>query len=307
MVFSKYTMFLKVIELGSMSKAAAECNYSQSAVSQIISSLEKELQLTLLNRSQTGIWLTSDGKYMLPYIEALSNAEQNIYKQASKLKGVESGRIVLGTFSSVSCHILMPIIKAFKDAYPNINIEIREGDNLAIESWLAKGSIDFGFIDSPTLPGFETIHVCRDPFVAVMSEEGVYANRDDIPVEIFEETPMIIVDEGSPKEAGGILRQINITPNVVHSSKDNSLILSMIENRLCLGYMGKLVLTKTPYKIISKPTVPQFYRDIVLTIKDRNAASVATQKFLEFFEENLESVLAEIGYADTKSKEEDEN
>ena len=70
-----------------MSKAAAECNYSQSAVSQIISSLEKELQLTLLNRSQTGIWLTSDGKYMLPYIEALSNAEQNIYKQASKLKG----------------------------------------------------------------------------------------------------------------------------------------------------------------------------------------------------------------------------
>jgi len=140
-----------------------------------------------------------------------------------------------------------------------------------------------------------------------MSEEGVYANRDDIPVEIFEETPMIIVDEGSPKEAGGILRQINITPNIVHSSKDNSLILSMIENRLCLGYMGKLVLTKTPYKIISKPTVPQFYRDIVLTIKDRNAASVATQKFLEFFEENLESVLAEIGYADTKSKEEDEN
>ena len=95
MVFSKYTMFLKVIELGSMSKAAAECNYSQSAVSQIISSLEKELQLTLLNRSQTGIWLTSDGKYMLPYIEALSNAEQNIYKQASKLKGVESQGMIL--------------------------------------------------------------------------------------------------------------------------------------------------------------------------------------------------------------------
>ena len=43
----------------------------------------------------------------------------------------------------------------------------------------------------------------------------------------------------------------------------------------------------------------------MLTIKDRNAASVATQKFLEFFEENLESVLAEIGYADAKSEEEE--
>ena len=41
---SKYAVFLKVVELGSMSKAAMHCNYSQSAVSQIISSLEDELQ-----------------------------------------------------------------------------------------------------------------------------------------------------------------------------------------------------------------------------------------------------------------------
>lgn len=40
---SKYSIFLKVAELGSMSKAAMHCNYSQSAVSQIINSLEDEL------------------------------------------------------------------------------------------------------------------------------------------------------------------------------------------------------------------------------------------------------------------------
>ena len=57
-VTSKYAVFLKVAELGSMSKAAMHCNYSQSAVSQIISSLEDELQMTLLNRSQSGVTLT---------------------------------------------------------------------------------------------------------------------------------------------------------------------------------------------------------------------------------------------------------
>ncbi len=56
-VTSKYAVFLKVAELGSMSKAAMHCNYSQSAVSQIISSLEDELQMTLLNRSQSGVTL----------------------------------------------------------------------------------------------------------------------------------------------------------------------------------------------------------------------------------------------------------
>ena len=45
-----------------MSKAAMHCNYSQSAVSQIISSLEDELQMTLLNRSQSGVTLTASGE-----------------------------------------------------------------------------------------------------------------------------------------------------------------------------------------------------------------------------------------------------
>lgn len=64
---SKYAVFLKVTELGSMSKAAMHCNYSQSAVSQIISSLEDELQMTLLNRSQSGVTLTASGEQaMMP-------------------------------------------------------------------------------------------------------------------------------------------------------------------------------------------------------------------------------------------------
>ena len=100
MSFSRYSVFLKVVELGSMSRAAVYCNYSQSAVSQIISSLEKELQMTLLNRGQNGIWLTSAGKHMLPYIEKLRDAEEAVYDQSAKLRGIESGHLRIGTFSS---------------------------------------------------------------------------------------------------------------------------------------------------------------------------------------------------------------
>lgn len=66
---SKYSIFLKAAELGSMSKAAMHCNYSQSAVSQIINSLEDELQMALLHRSQFGVVLTAEGAQILPYIK----------------------------------------------------------------------------------------------------------------------------------------------------------------------------------------------------------------------------------------------
>ena len=52
---SKYEVFMKIIEYGSLSRAAMYCNYSQSAVSQIVASLEEELGVTLLNRNHAGV------------------------------------------------------------------------------------------------------------------------------------------------------------------------------------------------------------------------------------------------------------
>lgn len=58
MRYSKYTIFLKVVELESFSKTADFYKYSQSAVTQIVKSLEAELQMTLLKRSHAGVCLT---------------------------------------------------------------------------------------------------------------------------------------------------------------------------------------------------------------------------------------------------------
>ena len=287
MSFSRYSVFLKVVELGSMSRAAVYCNYSQSAVSQIISSLEKELQMTLLNRGQNGIWLTSEGKHMLPYIEKLRDAEEAVYDQSAKLRGIESGHLRIGTFSSVSRHILLPVIQAFKRDHPHVTIEIKEGDNLAIESWLQRGTADFGFLDAPALPGFETIPVCRDPFVAVMAKDSPYAAMDTVPIKIFETAPMILFDENTKKEAAGILHMNHIKPRVEFTSRDDNVILSLIEGGQCIGFMGKLVLTDMPFDVVSRPTDPQFYRDIVLAVKDRSAASVAAQHFIEYFTQQM--------------------
>ena len=58
---TRYDAFIKVIETGSFSKAAKELGYTQSAVSQMVHSLEEELCTTLISRSRKGISLTPDG------------------------------------------------------------------------------------------------------------------------------------------------------------------------------------------------------------------------------------------------------
>ena len=66
---NKYQMFLKTVECGSFSKAAAEMSFTQSAVSHAAQALENELNITLLSRNRGGVVLTADGRALLPRIE----------------------------------------------------------------------------------------------------------------------------------------------------------------------------------------------------------------------------------------------
>lgn len=64
----RYIALLKVIEVGSFTKAAELLGYTQPALSQMIASLEKELAMKILYRSRYGIQLTPEGEHLYPSI-----------------------------------------------------------------------------------------------------------------------------------------------------------------------------------------------------------------------------------------------
>ena len=150
-----------------------------------------------------------------------------------------------------------------------------------------RNEIDFGFADAPVPRGFDSILIRRDPFLAVAAENSPLAAMDTIPLSTFQHEPTILCDEGSQKEATGIFRRNKITPRVEYTSRDDNLILSLIENGLCIGYMGQLVLNKTPYHVVSRPTDPQVYRDIVLAVRSIENAPPATAHLIDFIRDYL--------------------
>ena len=62
----RYQAFVQVAELGSFTRAAESLSYSQSTVSRLVADLEREWNVTLLERSRVGIALTRDGEQLLP-------------------------------------------------------------------------------------------------------------------------------------------------------------------------------------------------------------------------------------------------
>ena len=94
---NRYIALQKIIELGSFTKAADTLGYTQSSISQMVASLEKELSIKLLTRSRYGVKLTLEGAELYPFIERSINQYLAMREKANEIKGLETGIIRVGT------------------------------------------------------------------------------------------------------------------------------------------------------------------------------------------------------------------
>jgi len=103
MSIRKYIAYLRTVETGSITQAANELGYTQSAVSKMISDLEQDWQVKLLTRNHSGIEISSDGMVLLPTIREIVKDYEDLNFAVSELHGVQSGTLRLGAYP---CHIV---------------------------------------------------------------------------------------------------------------------------------------------------------------------------------------------------------
>ena len=279
----KYMAFIKAVEYGSFTRAAEVLNYSQSGVSRMIHDLEKEWNITLLERNRGGIRLTSDGSRLLPYAQSLCTEYQKLQMQVDDLHGVQSGIIRIGTFSSGAIHWVPNIIKAFQKDYPGIDYELLLGDYTEIEDWIAQGR-DCGFLRLPTRPDFDTIPLGRDRLLAILPQNHPLTQYDRVPIAALAEEPFMLLEKGAQAEVSEVFQRHGLKPRVHFTTWDDYAIMAMVESGLGVSMLTEMILKRTPFHIVAKELDVPAYRETALALRDRKTASVAVKKFLEYLQ-----------------------
>ncbi|MFJ7928968.1 LysR family transcriptional regulator [Peribacillus sp. NPDC096448] len=278
---NSYYAFIKTIETSSFTKAAEELGYTQSAISQMVHSLEEELSTTLIIRSRKGITLTPDGEEFLPYIRKICNSHRELTEKHKEMEGLQSGLIRIGTFSSVTCHWLPGLIKEFKELYPTVHFELHQGNYTEITNWIKEGSVDFGFVNS-NVTDLTAIPLQEDEMVAVMPLDHPLASSTEVSLEELLKDPYILLDEGVIHEPLLIFKKCHLEPDIQYRVYDPYAIMSMIEHGLGISILPKLLLNKCPYHIVTKTISPSIIRTITLAYKDKKVLPIASRYFIDF-------------------------
>ena len=261
----KYQALVETVRAGSISAAARRLSYSQSGVSRMIADLERDWGISLLERGRKGVRLTADGQQVMPFVEAVCEDQRRLRERVAEVVGAQTGLIVIGTFSSVATHLIPPAIERFTHEHPGIEYELRMGDYSEIESWVADGLVDFGFLPYPPQEPREDLArevVATDELMAVVPQGHELAAREAISLDELAAEPFILLERGSDNEISPLFETAGLSPTVCLSTWDDYAIMSMVENGLGVSILPNLILTRCPYRIERRPLDPPVTRDL---------------------------------------------
>lgn len=281
MSIKKYEVLLRVVEMGSLTKAAEASGCSQSAVSHILNDLEAEFGFTILKRSRGGVHLTENGARILPSVRGILNYYEQLNQTVASIRGVDTGVIRIGTVTSVAVHWLPGILKQFVEQHPGIDFKLFNGDYGDVNRWLNEGSIDVGFLALPADVDCECIPLVEDRMLAILPKDHAFATMPKFPVAQMQFESYISLLESSDHDTRAIWRNSGITPNIRFTSKDDYAIIAMVEQGLGVSIMPELLLQDHMDHVVALELVPKAGRLIGLAIPNASRTSPATRSFAD--------------------------
>jgi DNA-binding transcriptional LysR family regulator len=143
----------EVIWRGSFSAAAEALHLSQSAVSQQIAVIEREVGMPLLERTSEGPKLTPAGEALMDHGDAVIARLEEAERELAQIAGLEGGRLRLASFPTASATLMTRALSLFRQRFPNIELEFQEDEPEDSFPSLKRGEFDLAVVfDYPMFP-----------------------------------------------------------------------------------------------------------------------------------------------------------
>ena len=249
MTLRQLEYFVGTAELGTFSAAAQRLHVSQTAVSLALADLERALgvQLFLRRRPHASV-LTAPGRELLVRARRVL-AEANEFECEAVSAGADvAGTIVVGSFPTVTPHLMGRVLERLPERYPGLRVELVEDSVQGLQQRLREGMCDVAIMyDIGIESGISTtpLYSCS-PHIVLRADHPL-AGESAVEIAQIIREPMILVDmPPSAEYFFGVLHRAGYTPNVRYRAGAIETIRSLVGRG-----MGWSMLLHTPATQVS--------------------------------------------------------
>jgi DNA-binding transcriptional LysR family regulator len=288
----------EVAHHNSFSAAADTLYLSQSAVSQQIATLEREVGMRLLDRTREGPKLTDAGRVLVGHAEAAIARLEEAERDLASIAGLESGELRLASFPSASATVLTEAVSVFHTRHPGIRLTVADAEPEESLPRLRSGDVDLALtFDYPTIPKAEERDLDRrlvltESMHVALPADHPLASRTTIP--LAELADMTWLCGSLPSTCGEVVlaacRSAGFEPRVGFETDDYHVMQGFISAGLGTTLLPDLALPTLHEGLVVRPTDPPApQRRVWAAVRSEGARSPSTEAMLQ--------ILTEVGTA----------
>ena len=217
----------------SFTRAAQALYISQPSLSQMIRKAEARIGSPIFDRSTSPIGLTETGRAYIRAAEQVLQIESDLKQYLDDAERCVTGVLTLGGTTLFTSYVLPPLLSAFSERYPGVELRLSEAHTARLKGELQNGTLDFAIDNSVFDPAIYESQLSQQeqvilavPRILPVNEiaarfrltaaELIYGNTPRVPLSLFADTPFLLLKEGNDTRlrADRLCAQAGFAPKV---------------------------------------------------------------------------------------------
>ena len=266
----KLEILMTAVDLGSFTRASEVVGYTQSGLTHLVDSLEREIGLTLVRRDRSGISLTREGETLMPSIREFLRANARLENQIAAITAKKTQTIRVAAYSSIAMHWIPEILYRFRRVCPEVDVDLRMVDH-ALEPFelLEKWSTDVIFAARQTGITCDWTPLWNDVMYAILPPDYPTQGRDSFPIEEFEGKDFLMPYGRFDIDVTAAFEKNKVRPRIRPCHVDDETVIRMVSKGLGLSMMADMMIRGRTSDVKILPITPYSARELGMGMQHR--------------------------------------
>jgi DNA-binding transcriptional LysR family regulator len=292
-------VFGEVAKRGSFSAAADALFLSQSAVSQQVASLEREVGMALLERTREGPKLTDAGRVLIEHANAAIARLEEAEHELAAIAGLDGGELRVASFPTASIALLTDALGEFAQRHPGVELTVIDAEPEQSLPMVRAADIDLAMVfDYPVLAkesderDIERVLLLTESMYLVLRRDDPRAASATVRLADFADDSWLSgVRPSSCGEAVvAACREAGFEPRIAFESEGYEVLQGYVAAGLGVTLLPDLALPTLHPELVVRPTKPRApQRRVWAAVRSAGSRSAATEAMVEVLRETAAS------------------
>ena len=259
----KLEILMTAVDLGSFSRASEVVGYTQSGLTHLVNSLEREIGFPLIVRSHNGISLTEQGRDLMPDIRQFLQANASLENRIQGIREKQTETIRIAAYASIAMFWMPEILYRFRRICPNVDVDLRMVDH-ALEPFelLQDGKTDVIFASRQNYGTCEWTPLYHELLYAILPRDYPMKSPTEFPLKEFEGKEFLMPYGRFDIDVHAAFKREGVKANEQTVYVDDETVIRMVGKGLGISMMSELMIRGNTDDVLCIPVTPKSIREL---------------------------------------------